>query len=90
MLPYLAQGAGMAIEDAAALADALDGGDATQVPAALSRYAAARWARNAQVQGRARRNGEIFHATGLVRVGRDAALRLMGARLLDVPWLYDA
>ncbi|MGJ7507961.1 FAD-dependent monooxygenase [Variovorax sp. GT1P44] len=90
MLPYLAQGAGMAIEDAVALADALDGGDAAQVPDALSRYAAARWERNAQVQARARRNGEIFHATGLVRVGRDAALRLMGTRLLDVPWLYDA
>lgn len=90
MLPYLAQGAGMAIEDAVALADAVDGGDATEVPAALARYAAARWERNAQVQARARRNGDIFHATGLVRVGRDAALRLMGARLLDVPWLYDA
>jgi salicylate hydroxylase len=90
MLPYLAQGAGMAIEDAVALADALDGGDAAQVPDALSRYAAARWERNAQVQARARRNGEIFHATGLVRAGRDVALRLLGARLLDVPWLYDA
>ncbi|MDM0077760.1 FAD-dependent monooxygenase [Variovorax sp. J2P1-59] len=90
MLPYLAQGAGMAIEDAVALAEALDGGAAPEVPAALARYAAARWERNAQVQARARRNGEIFHATGLVRVGRDAALRLLGARLLDVPWLYDA
>jgi salicylate hydroxylase len=90
MLPYLAQGAGMAIEDAVALADALDGGAAAEVPAAFARYASARWERNANVQARARRNGEIFHATGLVRVGRDAALRLLGARLLDVPWLYDA
>ncbi len=81
MLPYLAQGAGMAIEDAVALAEALDGGDAAAVPAALTRYAATRWQRNAQVQARARRNGEIFHATGLVRLGRDAALRLLGARL---------
>lgn len=88
MLPYLAQGAGMAIEDAVALAEALDGGDAAAVPAAFARYAEARWRRNAQVQARARRNGEIFHATGLVRLGRDAALRLLGARLLDVPWLY--
>jgi salicylate hydroxylase len=88
MLPYLAQGAGMAIEDAMALADALDGRDSEAVPAALARYAAARWERNAQVQARARRNGEIFHATGLVRMGRDAALRLFGSRLLDQPWLY--
>lgn len=90
MLPYLAQGAGMAIEDGVALAEALDGCGAEEVPQRLERYAHERWQRNAQVQARARRNGEIFHATGLVRVGRDAALRLLGARLLDVPWLYGA
>ena len=89
MLPYLAQGAGMAIEDGMALAEALDGGEGAAVPAALMRFAEARWQRNAQVQARARRNGGIFHATGLVRFGRDAALRLLGARLLDVPWLYE-
>jgi salicylate hydroxylase len=90
MLPYLAQGAGMAIEDGVALADAIGGGASGEVPDALARYAAARWERNAQVQARARRNGDIFHATGLMRVGRDAALRWLGARLLDVPWLYGA
>ena len=90
MLPYLAQGAGMAIEDAVTLAESLDGCETEKVPAAFARYADARWERNANVQLRARRNGEIFHATGLVRAGRDAALRLLGARLLDVPWLYDA
>lgn len=79
----------MAIEDAVALAEALDGGDAEAVPAALMRFAEARWQRNALVQARARRNGEIFHATGLMRFGRDTALRLLGARLLDVPWLYE-
>jgi len=30
----------------------------------------------------------IFHATGPVRWARDASLRLLGERLLDVPWLY--
>lgn len=88
MVPYLAQGAGMAIEDAVALADALGDGNAVAVPAAFARYAEVRWARNAQVQARARRNGEIFHATGPVRLGRDMAMRLLGARLLDQPWLY--
>ncbi|OUM03582.1 FAD-dependent monooxygenase [Variovorax sp. JS1663] len=90
MLPYLAQGAGMAIEDGVALAEALDGCGAEEVPLRLERYARERWQRNAQVQARARRNGEIFHATGLMRMGRDAALRLLGSRLLDVPWLYGA
>jgi salicylate hydroxylase len=42
------------------------------------------------VQARAIRNGQIFHSTGLVRLGRDAALRMLGQRLLDVPWLYSA
>jgi salicylate hydroxylase len=88
MVPYLAQGAGMAIEDAVALADALGGGSAVDVPAAFARYAQARWSRNAQVQARARRNGEIFHATGAVRLGRDMAMRVLGAKLLDQPWLY--
>ena len=88
MLPYLAQGAGMAIEDAMALADALRDGDATDVPAAFSRYAEARWQRNAQVQSRARRNGDIFHAVGPMRLGRDLAMRTLGARVLDQPWLY--
>jgi salicylate hydroxylase len=90
MLPYLAQGAGMAIEDAVALADALAGGAADEVPAAFARYAAARWQRNARVQAGALRNGGIFHATGLMRVGRDAALRVMGERLMEMAWLYGA
>jgi len=92
MLPYLAQGAGMAIEDAAelghALAQALD--PAFDVPTMLQRYALNRWQRNARVQARALRNGEIFHAEGLLRWGRDAALKLLGQKLLDMPWLYGA
>ena len=86
MLPYLAQGAGMAIEDAQALGQALAQGGAT--PAALAHYAQARWQRNARVQRRALRNGRIFHASGPVRWGRDLAMRALGERLLDIPWLY--
>ncbi|BDT68892.1 3-hydroxybenzoate 6-hydroxylase 1 [Comamonadaceae bacterium OS-1] len=88
MRPYLAQGAGMAIEDAAALANVLQPG--TDIPAALAEYARQRWQRNARVQARAIRNGRIFHATGLVRWGRDRAMQLGGERLLDLPWLYAA
>lgn len=87
MRPYLAQGAGMAIEDGAALQHAL-AMQALDVPLRLRRYALNRWQRNARVQARSARNGRIFHATGAVRWGRDTALRLLGARLLDVPWLY--
>ncbi|MEO6854763.1 MAG: FAD-dependent monooxygenase, partial [Rhodoferax sp.] len=86
MRPYLAQGAGMAIEDAATLASVLQSG--TDIPAALAHYARQRWQRNARVQARAQRNGRIFHASGLVRWGRDRAMQLGGERLLDLPWLY--
>lgn len=98
MVPYLAQGAAMAIEDAAELAKVLTGGGlfgaagaqsgTPDVPALLQQYARKRWQRNARVQARAIRNGEIFHATGPVRWGRDIAMRLLGEGLLDMPWLY--
>jgi len=92
MRPYFAQGAGMAIEDAAELARvlALVPGRAVDVPLALRGYALNRWRRAARVQALSRRNGRIFHATGLVRWGRDLALRMSGERLLDQPWLYAA
>lgn len=90
MRPYLAQGAGMAIEDAAelghALAQALD--PALDVPTMLQRYALNRWQRNARVQARALRNGQVFHADGVVRWGRDLAMKVLGENLLDMPWLY--
>lgn len=87
MPPYLAQGAGMAIEDAAQLQRALAMHD-MDVPLRLRRYALNRWERAGRVQARSQRNGRIFHATGPVRWARDLSLRLLGGRLLDVPWLY--
>jgi salicylate hydroxylase len=88
MRPYLAQGAGMALEDAAQLAHSL-AQDTQPLPLRLQHYANHRWQRCAQVQARSIRNGEIFHARGLLRLGRDAALRLLGSHLMDVPWLYQ-
>ncbi|MFN5940700.1 MAG: FAD-dependent monooxygenase [Polaromonas sp.] len=88
MRPYLAQGAGMAIEDAAELGAVLNGATAQNVPAALQQFAAKRWQRNARVQTRALRNGHVFHATGPMRWARDVAMKLMGETLLDIPWLY--
>jgi salicylate hydroxylase len=79
----------MAIEDAAELARCLTDATPAHVPQQLQAFAQARWQRNARVQARAVRNGQIFHATGAVRLGRDMGLRLMGARLMDVPWLYS-
>lgn len=91
MRPYLAQGASMALEDAQELGRCLgmvrDHG--IDVETALHRYALERWQRVARVQRRARRNGMIFHATGLLRMARDLALRSAPiTRVMDLPWLY--
>ena len=87
MRPFLAQGAGMAIEDAAALAVCWAQVD-LPLNARWQLYAQMRWARNARVQARSIRNGRIFHMQGPMRWGRDLAMRLMGESLMDVPWLY--
>ena len=86
MRPYLAQGAGMAIEDAQALAQCW--AQPGPVAERVQTYAEQRWGRNARVQARAIRNGEIFHAQGPLAWGRNLALGLGGARVMDLPWLY--
>ena len=77
----------MAIEDAEQLARSLAMKDLPPSQR-LQHYANARWRRCARVQARSIRNGTIFHAQGVLRWGRDLALRALGERLLDVPWLY--
>ncbi len=101
MVPYLAQGAGMAIEDAAVLARVLEQGGLLgaqpaadgaaalgRVPSLLRLYAQQRWQRNARVQATAIRNGKIFHASGLMAFGRNAVMKIRGEGLMDQPWLY--
>jgi salicylate hydroxylase len=88
MLPYLAQGAAMALEDAQALALSIQQ-KPDDLASALQLYAQTRWQRNAKVQARARRNGQIFHAKPPVSRARDAAMRLLGEKIMDVPWLYS-
>ena len=87
MRPYLAQGAGMALEDSWCLARELSR-PGTSVPQAVQAYANARWQRNARVQKHAARNGIWFHSTGLRSSVRDLGMRVLGVRALDLPWLY--
>jgi salicylate hydroxylase len=87
MRPFLAQGAGMAIEDAAALAACGVRTDLS-VPERWQMYAHQRWARNAKVQARAIQNGKVFHLKGPMRWGRNLAMAVFGETLMDVPWLY--
>ena len=86
MLPYLAQGAAMALEDAWALAKCLS---ATQdALGALQNYANLRADRAAKVVRTAQRNGQIFHLAGAIAVARDAVLSLKGTSVVGMPWLY--
>jgi salicylate hydroxylase len=88
MRPYLAQGAGMSIEDAAALQMAWQGPSGDRVAAAWQAMADSRWQRVARVQQQSRRNGRIFHSTGWLRWGRNLALQTWGPHLMDPAWLY--
>jgi salicylate hydroxylase len=94
MLPFAAQGAGMAIEDAAVLAKCLGGGvgeSVAAIPAALKRYARLRRSRVARVQRTARRNGVIYHLNGAAAFARDLFIRSMGPRrmLARQDWIFD-
>ncbi len=86
MLPYLAQGAAMALEDAWVLAKCLSA--AQEAPNALQNYAQLRTARTARVVQTAQRNGQIFHLSGAIAVVRDAVLSLKGTSVVGMPWLY--
>ena len=90
LLPFLAQGAAMAIEDAAVLARSLGGrGD---VEAALVAYEAERRPRTRRVQAWSTRNAALFHLPPLVAraVFGAAALQAAPERRLDWLYGYDA
>src|SRR5260370_2371623 len=93
MLPFAAQGAGMAIEDAAVLANCLGetGENTAGIPAALKRYGRLRRSRVRRVEHAARRNGRIYHFTGPMALSRDLPIKPMGAQrmLSRQDWIYD-
>jgi salicylate hydroxylase len=92
MLPFMAQGAAMAIEDAWVLATCLKA--AAAVPAALIAYERARLERTAKMQSAARANARIFHRrTALGKLATYGPMWL-GARLAPAlvrrrqDWIY--
>ena len=89
MLPFLAQGAAMAIEDAAVAAQCL-ARQPDDAAGALRSYCAMRRARTRRVQRLAARNGARYHLAGTRARLRDAAMRMLGGeRLLQhYDWLY--
>jgi salicylate hydroxylase len=90
MVPFLAQGAAQAIEDAGALARSLV--QVEDIPAALSIYSRDRVVRAARVQREALALGRIYHMSGPLAFARDATMRMLGSRRLAerYDWLYGA
>jgi salicylate hydroxylase len=82
VLPFLAQGAALAIEDAAVLARVLAGhlerDGAAGVPAAFAAYAGARADRVARVQQTSRSNGRAYHMAAPWSLGRDLMMKRLG------------
>jgi salicylate hydroxylase len=94
MLPFAAQGAGMAIEDAAVLAKVFGDGrveTAAQVTKALRRYRRLRRSRVAKVQRLAEKHGRIYHMAGPMAIARDLSIRLLGPKrvLARQRWIHD-
>ncbi|RTL88678.1 MAG: FAD-binding protein [Hyphomicrobiales bacterium] len=89
MVPFLAQGAAQAIEDAEALGRAFLTLGAS-VETAFSAYEKSRIDRASRVVRASRRQGDYFHLGGLGAVGRDLAIRALGGRgmLARNDWLY--
>jgi salicylate hydroxylase len=90
MLPFVAQGGAMAIEDAWVLAEEL--AKSPQIPAAALRaYEQRRLARTARAAREAGRTGRIYHLAGPAATLRNLAMRTIGGERLQrrYDWLYD-
>ena len=80
-LPFMAQGAVMAIEDGAVLAQCLAAEGS--VAAALGRYENIRRKRTASVQRGSRRNARVFHLDGLQARLRNSAAKFASSAMMD-------
>ncbi len=88
-LPYLAQGAAMALEDACVLSAKL--GDGSDIPSAFADFSELRFSRASAIQKKSRQLGRMYHAGGVLRRARNAALIAMPLRRFtrQVAWIYD-
>ena len=87
-LPFMAQGAAMAIEDGAVLAECLAAGE--DVAASLRRYEDLRRRRTARIQTGSRRNAQLFHMRGEAAAERNRTLGASRNRTLGWLYRYDA
>jgi len=85
MLQYLAQGAGMALEDSVCLTKCID--EAQDVEQAFEAYPLKRFLRTGRVQLTARVYGEFYHAEGVRRELRNAYVKNLGYE--GLAWIYE-
>lgn len=84
-LPFMAQGAAMAIEDAAALALCAK----QDIVSGLRRYEDQRRDRTARIQQGSRRNAKIFHLSGMNAWLRDRAAGVASKNAMDSLYRYN-
>lgn len=95
VLPFMAQGAALAIEDAGVLAQSLtthlQQGGVSAIQAALIAYAASRQERVQRVQKTSRGNGRAYHLDWPWSLARNFAMRRLGPQGMRqrLDWLYD-
>lgn len=88
-LPYLAQGAAMALEDAVILARQIQTSDTAA--GGLRAYQALRLPRTRRIVTESLRLGSVYHAHGPVRLARNLVLRVTKPEdfLARLAWIYD-
>lgn len=88
MLPFMAQGAAMAFEDAFVLAKCVEANPS--LTSALQRYEDLRKPRATKIQAKARANADLFHMNGLRAKASLHAASLLPARtaLAPLDWIY--
>lgn len=90
MVPFMAQGAGMSIEDAWVLARRLGKASRDTVPEALAAYQTERQDRVTKVWETSMQQGKIYHLSGPMRFARNMVMQAGGNLLKNrYNWIYD-
>ena len=88
-LPYLAQGAAMALEDACVLSNAIQ--NSSKLEIAFQDFSNLRFKRTSAIQSRSRQLGRIYHAKGALRIVRNIVLNSTPPHrfMKQLSWIYD-
>ena len=88
-LPYLAQGAAMALEDACVLSNAIQ--TSTELEPAFREFSRLRFKRTSVIQNKSRQLGKIYHARGALRLARNIVLKTASPLQFtkQLSWIYE-